>query len=77
MPNGEDPLDKHGCEYGRRVRQDMDYVMEDISEIKECTSEIKGEIESLRRHIYKTEWLKRLGAAIVGAAAYWLSSLLR
>ena len=40
MSNGRTELDREGCEYGRQLKKDNDYLREDVKEIKSDLKEL-------------------------------------
>lgn len=70
MSNGQTELDRLGCEYGRGLRKDYEYLKEDVAEIKQDVKTILTEIQTIKSNQDKSspyiDGAKNFISALIG-----------
>lgn len=73
-----DPKELHekGCEYGRSLNKDVNYMREDIMEMKQ---DIKGLIDSvnrIERKLAQSEWIRNAATVGLSGMVSWIFNLI-
>lgn len=74
MANGRSSLDKEGCEFGRQLKKDSDYLWEDVKEIKLALKELIEKVDKIAQQVDRSNIFVMIGTAVVGSLAGFFAS---
>lgn len=74
MANGRSELDREGCEYGRQLKKDNEYLRENVTEIKGDLKELIKKVDGLRRQVDRSNVFVIIGTTVVGSLAGFFAS---
>ena len=74
MGNGRSELDREGCEYGRQLKKDINYLRNDVDEIKQDLKTLIEKVDGLRRQVDRSNVFVIIGTTVVGSLAGFFAS---
>ncbi|MGB4004851.1 MAG: hypothetical protein WBK86_00515 [Halanaerobiales bacterium] len=77
MSNGRTELDREGCEYGRQLKKDNDYLKEDVKEIKSDLKELIKKVDKIAQQVDRANIFTVIGTTVVGSLAGFFASWLK
>lgn len=77
MSNGRTELDREGCEYGRQLKKDNDYLKEDVREIKGDLKELIKKVDKIAQQVDRSNIFVMIGTTVVGSLAGFFASWLK
>ena len=74
MSNGRTELDREGCEFGRQLKKDNDYLREDVKEIKGDLKELIHKVDKIAQQVDRSNIFVMIGTTVVGSLAGFFAS---
>lgn len=74
MSNGRTELDREGCEFGRQLKKDNDYLREDVKEIKGDLKELLHKVDKIAQQVDRSNIFVMIGTTVVGSLAGFFAS---
>lgn len=74
MSNGRTELDREGCEFGRQLKKDNDYLREDVKEIKGDLKELIHKVDRIAQQVDRSNIFVMIGTTVVGSLAGFFAS---
>ena len=69
MSNGRTELDREGCEFGRQLKKDNDYLKEDVREIKGDLKELIKKVDKIAQQVDRANISRKAESANKGGGS--------